>query len=81
MMRDNNILHNGTLPVATIANGETESSKIDIADFSGGSFQVPATLTQTTLTLQVSIDGTVWDTIRDPIDRSELANWAVRTAG
>ncbi len=78
IQRDTNInsIDGTDPPIATIVGGDGTTDSIELAGFSGGSFKTPSALTNTTLTLEVSMDESTWFTIRDPIDRSVLANWA-----
>lgn len=53
---------------AVIANGGTKSTPISAGEFSGGTFQVPAEMTGTTLTWEGSLDGTNFETVKDSED-------------
>ena len=61
----------------TIANAAATSSAFHVGEFNKGSIQVPAAITGTSYTLEVSNDGSTWDSLKTAAAAAVAAvNWA-----
>ena len=72
-----NILSQHTVQDVLIANGAATSGTFRVAEYNKGSLQVPAAITGTSYTLEVSNDGSTWDGLKTAAGAAVAAvNWA-----